>query len=58
MSLQRPNSELSSPPCCRIVLDEIGDLPLHSEILALVKVQGHLLANGKWNQIAPTASVG
>ena len=40
--------ELTSPLCCRVILDKTVDLPPHSESLAPVKIQGHLLMNGKW----------
>ena len=40
--LQRLNSELTSPPCCRVILDKTVDLPPYSKSLAPVKIQGHL----------------
>ena len=54
--LQRSNSELTSPPCCRVILDKTVDLPPHSESLAPVKIQGHLLTNGKWGILESDSS--
>ena len=54
--LERLNSEQTSPPCCRVILDKTVDLPPHSESLAPVKVQGRLLANGKWRILESDSS--
>ena len=54
--LQRLYLELTSPPCCRVILDETVDLPPYSESLAPVKIQGQLLTNGKWGILESDSS--
>ena len=54
--LQRLNSQPASPPCCRVVLDKTIDLPPHSESLAPVRVEGHLLGCEKWGILESNSS--
>ena len=54
--LQRLNSQPTSLPCSRVILDKTIDLPPHSESLAPVKIEGYLLTNGKWGILESDSS--
>ena len=59
-TLQRLTSQPVAPLCRCALLDKTIDIPAHSEFLALVKVEGSLLANGNmdsWSQINHGASM-